>query len=139
MDLAEIARRQREAREFTHAVDGCSFTLRLATAHERRCAIMAMVQMPATADAEPRPLTAEEVEKLTRRLSEQAVVGWQGVTLRHLLPDVDPAAADEPVPWSAAAVALLLDAQPDWERALRAAYAARNAPRQQAEEADAKN
>ena len=138
MDLAEIARRQQAAREFTHAVGDCSFTLRLATAHERRCAIMALVPLPA-ADEEPRPLAAEELEKLTRTLIERAVVGWQGVTLGHLLPEVDAAAAADPVPWSAAAVPLLLDAQPQWERDLREAYAARNAPRQGAEEADAKN
>ena len=144
MDLAEIARRQQAAREFTHAVDGAQFTLRTLTAHERRCVLMSLVALPAAGEAQPpRELGGEELEKLTRRITERSIVGWQGVTLAHLLPDLQADAAEasgaEPVPWSAAAVPLLLDQQPEWEKSLRAALAERSTPREEAIEADAKN
>lgn len=140
MDLAEIARRQQAAREFTHAVDGAQFTLRALTAHERRCVLMSLVALPAAGEEQPpRELGGEELEKLTRRITERSIVGWQGVTLAHLLPETANDAGAEPVPWSAAAVPLLLDQQPKWEKSLRAALAARSTPRDEAIEADAKN
>jgi hypothetical protein len=141
MDLEDIARRQRAAREFTHPVGGAQFTLRILTAHERRCELMRLVELPPpSADGAPAPreLTGAQLELLTRRVTERSIVGWDGVTVAHLLP-ADPAAPADAVPWSEQAVPLLLDAQPDWERALRAAIAQRSVPRADAEEADAKN
>lgn len=138
MDLAEIARRQRAAREFTHDVGGASgarFTLRTLTAHERRCELMRLIELPSS-DGPARELTGEQIERLTRRIVERSIVGWESVTIAHLLPDE---VATDVVPWSEQAVPLLLDAQPDWERELRSAIAEHGTARAAAEESDAKN
>jgi hypothetical protein len=139
MDLAEIARRQRAAREVLHEEGGCRFTLRLPTAHESRCALLAVVPaLPAAAGKARIEIGGEDLARLNRLLLERALVGWEGVHLRHLLPDLA-ADEDQPWPWSEAAVPLLLDAQPAWEKALRDRMGDAAERRGAALEADAKN
>lgn len=50
------------------------------------------------------------------RVARHCVVGWEGVTAADLCdPRVSPELADQPLDWSREAVAVLLDAQPDWQ------------------------
>ena len=74
---------------------------------------------------------------LQRGLIEQALIGWQGVRVGHILPGHVEATA--PLPWDAGAVPLLLDAQPEAEQALFDLLNHRLAARNAAVEADAKN
>lgn len=140
MDLAEIARRQIAAREIKHTVGGRSFTLRLPTRHERKLVLARVCdegQWRGSAD-EGGIMPTEIAMRATRLLLERAIVGWDA-RLGDVLADLDATAADEPLPWSAQAVPLLLDARPEWEAELQRAFAeaenARNAPI----EADEKN
>ncbi|MEW6169681.1 MAG: hypothetical protein AB1651_18605 [Pseudomonadota bacterium] len=142
MDLAEIARRQLAAREIRHSVDGRSFTLRLPTRHERKL-VLARVCDEAQwraggVEGEAFVLPTELSMRVTRLLLERAIVGWD-VTLGDVLPEVDGEAGAEPLPWSATAVPLLLDAQPQWESELQRVFAAAENARSAAIEADEKN
>lgn len=125
--LADLRARALKAREFTHTVGECAFTVRTPTRQEVRQTAL---------DHGLHQMDAAEFRVLEYHLAARAVVGWTGVRVRDLLPaDGDPT----PVPWSADAVALLLDAQPDWCDALAQALLARLGARNQALEDDAKN
>lgn len=105
MDLAQLKAAAAAAREFTVALAGAdgglpkSMALRLITAHE--------AEQLALGGA-----SALSNVQLLRATLEHSVIGWQGV----LASDVVPGQPDEPLPFSAEALRLLLDERPDWER-----------------------
>lgn len=108
MDAAQLAQRARERAQFTHAVGAAQFTLRVPPRHQAEVAAAHFRGLP------------DDVAtvRASRMLLEQAIVGWSGVLERHFddeLPEVEQ-------PYSAAHVALLLDAQPAIEQALRAVF-----------------
>lgn len=133
MDLAEIARRYYAALEIEHRIGARTFRLRMPTRHERRKLIA--VAAPAVIDQGREPTAAEKLE-IAQELLSRALIGWEGVTVRDVL---GTEAADDPLPWSVEAVALLLAARDDWAAELQAALTdamqRRNAPI----EADEKN
>ena len=91
------------AREFTQTAGECSLTLRAPTRREvRECAHQRRL-LGNDADALVLPL-------LKHYLLERAIVGWQGVRVRDLVPGSADAA---PVPWSADAASLYLDSNPE--------------------------
>lgn len=142
MDLAEIARRQLAAREIKHTVGGRTFTLRLPTRHERKLVLARVcdeTQWRAdAAQGESFVLPTELSMRVTRLLLERAIVGWDA-TVGDALPELTDVAAAEPLPCTAAAVTLLLDAQPEWEAELQRAFVAAEAARNVPIEADQKN
>ena len=75
------------------------------------------------------------IQLLQHQLALRGIVGWTGVRER----DIVPGGGDAPIPWSADAVALYLDAQPDDADALGALLFERASLRNQAIEDDAKN
>ena len=107
--LAELKARALKAREFTHTIGECEFTLRTPTRTEVREVTRARGLMHFDTDALALPL-------LRYYLLLGALVGWSGVRVLHVLRE-EPAARD-PLPWSPDAVPLLLDAQPNWADAL---------------------
>jgi hypothetical protein len=128
MDLAELQQRARKAREFEHAIDDCGFTLRTPTRLELR-------QCMHERGLNPAEQSGVVLSLLQQYLLERYLIGWKGVRDRHVLPD----AGDAPLPWSADAVRLVLDAQPEWADALGARLLASVAERRAGLEADAKN
>lgn len=128
MDLAELRQRAQEARQFEVAVGDCSFTLRTPTRLELRELLLQRGLDPAAGSSMVLPL-------LQQYLLLRFVVGWTGVRESHVLPE----AGSAPLPWSAEAVALVLDAQPDWADTLGAALLASVAERGARIEAEAKN
>lgn len=137
MDWKEIERRAEAALRVEVPVDGGrSFTLRLPTRHDKHKA-MAAVAPDIFAAETARELTAEEKIDIARVLLERAVVGWQGVKLGDLLPDE--ASGEEPLPWSRAAVPLLLAMHEDWADALQAAFGEAMRRRSAPLEVDEKN
>ena len=60
----------------------------------------------------PRRLTSAVSLRFHRALLVLAVVGWSGVTVRHVLPTH---ATDEAFDFEPGAVEVLFDAQPEWE------------------------
>lgn len=128
MDKHDIRRKALAAREVTEEVaPGVHITLRLPTRQEVSvAAARAGVHSPGNETA--------GLVVMQRDLMQAAVVGWgQGVKLSHLLPGE----ADDPLPFDADLVPLLLDAQPNWDDALRARFVrernARNARLEDAE------
>lgn len=128
MDKHDIRRKALAAREVTEEVaPGVHITLRLPTRQEVSvAAARAGVHTPGNETA--------GLVIMQRDLMQAAVVGWgQGVKLSHLLPDQ----ADDPLPFDADLVPLLLDAQPGWDDKLRERFVrernARNARLEDAE------
>jgi hypothetical protein len=74
---------------------------------------------------------------LQRTLLLIAVVAWSGVLVSDVLPSH--AQAADALPWAEDAVAMLLDAQPDWEKELGAALMQRLADRKTKKDTAAKN
>lgn len=128
MDAADIRAAAQRAREFTHAIGERVFTLRAPTRTELRETIRAHGLMSAAGDVMALPL-------LNHYLLLRGLVGWVGVRLCDLGFSADTA----PLPWSADAVAVLLDAQPEWADQMGAALLTRSQQRTAAAEADAKN
>jgi hypothetical protein len=128
MDLADIKRRAQEAREFTVALDGIGYTLRLPTQYEVE--IEAVRARLHNGEHDPAQLTV-----LRRRLLERAVVAWPGVTCERLAPGAGSAQADA----TPEAVALLLDAEPQLAQRLDAAFVDRMVARNARQDEAAKN
>lgn len=126
--LAELRAKALAAREFTHTIGECVFTLRTPTRTEVREVARAHGLLREDADATTLPL-------LQHYLLLGGIVGWTGVRESHLLAGGSAA----PLPWSTDAVALLLDAQPAWDDAMGARLLASTQARSDAIEADAKN
>jgi hypothetical protein len=117
------------AREFTQTAGECVLTLRAPTRREvRECAHQRRL-LSNDADALVLPL-------LKHYLLERAIVGWQGVRVRDLVPGSADAA---PVPWSADAASLYLDANPEHADEMGTELLARVRVRGDQIEDDAKN
>jgi hypothetical protein len=126
MDLAELKARALAARQFEVAIGECNFTLRTPTRLELREALLRH-----GIDVH----SALALVLLQRYLLHAFVVGWSGVRVNDILADADSA----PLPWSADAVPLLLDAQPEWSDTLGTALMAAVYDRSERIEAEAKN
>jgi hypothetical protein len=126
--LADLKARALKAREFTHTIGECEFTLRTPTRTEVRELTHERGLLREEADAMVLPL-------LQHYLLLRGIVGWTGVRFHHVLAD----AGRDPLPWSADSVAMLLDAQPAWSDAMGAALLASTQTRAEGIEADAKN
>lgn len=74
---------------------------------------------------------------LQRGLVEQALIGWQGVRVAHIVPNH--AEASAPLPWEAGAVPLFLDAQPVAQAGLGDVLNQRLAARNELIQDEAKN
>jgi hypothetical protein len=128
--LADLKARALRAREFTHGIGECQFTLRTPTRTEVREVTRARGLLNFDTDALALPL-------LRQYLLLSALVGWTGVRVSDVL-RAEPAARD-PLPWSADAVSLLLDAQPDWADELGGVLLEQLHQRTASVDADAKN
>lgn len=127
MDLADLKRKADAAREYQVQVGALAFTCRLPTAHE--------VEMETARAWSAERDNLAVLLRVRRALVERAVVAWSGVTEAML----GPGAGDTPAEVSPAAVALLLDADPEVAEALLAQFVERSAARNERKEAAAKN
>lgn len=129
IELDYIARKARAAREFEHQVGPATIRMRVPTKLESSIAY--------AESAGGRKYADPGVSlRFHRALLLLAVCGWSGVTVQHMLPShPTPDAFD----FETGAIALLLDAQPEWETELLQALLQRLSDRQTAEEAAAKN
>lgn len=118
-----------KAREFTHTIGERTFTLRTPTRHDVRQTLHEHRLL----DEGGRILV---LQLLQYQLLRAGLIGWTGVRVHDVVPDSADAA---PLPWSADAVDLYLDAQPDDADALGAELFARAGTRNAGLEADAKN
>ena len=138
MSAAELAARLEAARRFTFEVaPGVEFTLRQPTEHESAC-----LYLEAGAPA------ASQWMRWQRLLLERAVVGWQGLTEADFAPPCAPESDAPPAPdappspavaFDAALVGPLLDARPEWFKALIGALLGRMAAARASREAAAGN
>lgn len=133
-DLADLARQALAARDISVTVGPPDaprhITLRVPTQYQTALAARRAGLHMAT----PEPAAALVLE---RQLQTGAVVGWHGVLVGDVLPQHPQAA--EPLPFDAAAVELLLDAQPQWGSVALQALMDKMAQRAQVQEAAAKN
>lgn len=130
MDARDLKARALKAREFSHTIGECEFTLRTPTRTEVREVTRARGLMHFDTDSLALPL-------LRQYLLLSALVGWTGVRVLHVLPD--DLEARDPLPWSGDAVSLLLDAQADWADELGNVLLARLHQRAGSVDEDAKN
>lgn len=129
MDLQALQARALAAREFSHTVADVDYRLRVPTQHE---ALLAAHRTGVVGNAQGAAYLV-----LMRAVLEAAIIGWQGLRVGHVVPGGDD--ADTPLPWSAEAVPLVLDARPADAQALADAMGAQMVQRAAALEADAKN
>lgn len=130
-DADDIKARALKAREFTHAIGECSFTLRAPSRHEVR---------QVAHEQGLRELDSAELALLQHHLLVRYLPAWTGVRLRHLLPPGAPTPdSGNPVPCNAESVGLLLDANPEWADELGSLLLGRVRLRNQAIEVDEKN
>jgi hypothetical protein len=127
-DINDLVRKANAAREFTVPVGSATYTLRLPTEHEKNMASLRARGPGAAADPAFPAL-------LIRKLLEQSIVAWSGVTCEMLAPGGGAEVA-ELVPGAAA---LLLDADPATAQALQDAFVARTMERQRHVEEQQKN
>lgn len=135
MDLQTLQQRALAARELSHTIchdhGDITYRLRVPTRHEVLLAAQRSGAMQVAGDRAALLVTQ-------RAVLEQAVIGWTGARVRHVLPD-DQAEPDAPLVWEPGAVPLLLDALPEHAQALADLINQRMAQRAAAVEADAKN
>ncbi len=129
MDLDYIRRRAEAARLFQRTVGGCSFELRRPTKLQTS---VAFAEARAASTGAP---GAAHV-RFQRLVLLQALVGWSGVLVRHVLAGH---AGDEPFAFEPGATEVLLDAQPEWESELLSELLAEVDSHRQVEEAAAGN
>lgn len=133
-DHASIQRQAAAARAYEQPIDdapGVVFELRLPTRLDVKIAAVRANAHAAAGD----PAAGLLIE---RHLLLAAITGWRGVCIGHLLPG----AADAAQPYEhapGAAVATLLDAQPDWADILGAGLIGRMAERRAEQDTAAKN
>lgn len=133
MDLQALQQRALAARELSHTIGEVTYRLRVPTRHEVLLAAQRSGAMQVAGDRAALLVTQ-------RAVLEQAVIGWTGARVRHVLPlEHADGEADAPLAWEAGAVPLLLDAQPDHAQQLADLINQRMAQRAAAVEADAKN
>ena len=122
VDPADIRRAAEVAREFEHVLAGVAFRFRAPTKYER-ARLVTVAQ-------------GDEVRAM-RNVVEASIIGWDGVTVAHAMPDHKRGA--ELLPFDRAALALVLDEQVGWLADLFAAVMARYVARQTKAEADRGN
>lgn len=134
MDALEIQERVLRAREFRHPVANgrVTATLRVPTPHEAEVAAVSFAG------------TRQGFVQAQRLVLEQALVGWSGVTTADLLPPgaregVSLEELQAAVPYHAALVPVLLDAEPKWAREWWAKLLERIEARNKARDTAAKN
>lgn len=125
MEIEALKAQLEAARRCTETVAGVEFALLLPTEHSTRVAMEAARTVNG-------PL---QQARAVRSLLDTAVVGWKGLTARHLLPE----AAPEPIEFSPASRELLLDSRQDIADALGVYVMARQHDRAQARQAAEKN
>lgn len=128
--LARLEAAAQKAREFDHTIGERTYTLRIPTRTEVRECVHEHGLFSATGGGGAMPVLL-----LRQYLLRQALVAWTGVRES----DVAAGASSAPLPWSARAALLLLDARPDDADALGALLMDRADRRDAAIEADAKN
>jgi len=99
MDFASFKSQLHAARSFEKEIAGACFKLLLPTEYACRVAIESNL------DGNGQVIGA----KSSRQILDGALIGWEGVKASHLLPD----AGEEPIAFSAAARAELLDCRLD--------------------------
>lgn len=95
MDSKELAERLRASRRGTVQAAGATFEVTLPTDHAYRVLI----------ESHRSPDRQLQEAKAYRAVLEEAITGWQGVTVGHVLPE----GGDEPLPFTPENRALLLD------------------------------
>jgi hypothetical protein len=129
-DLEYIARKALAARQFEQVAGPVTFSMQLPTKLESSIAYAQSLVASGRRDAVANL-------RFQRALVLQAVVGWRGVLVQHVLPrHPDPAEVFEFEPGAAE---VLLDAQPEWETELLQALLGRVAAREAAEDSAEKN
>lgn len=124
--MEDIRARAIAARTFTHSIGPCKFKLVTPTRHDLRRIASQHGLSSLEGDAMAMPM-------LYRYVLESALVGWGGVLNGHAVPGEE----QTPLPWSAEAVGVVLDNNPDWEDELGAVVVARaNVRGQQLEDAE---
>ena len=126
--LGELRALALKAREWQHTEGECLFVLRTPTRLEVREMTHQRGLLQQEADAMVVPL-------LQQYLLQRAIVAWTGVRHRDLVAD----AGDAPLPWSAEAVALYLDANPELADRMGALLLGKVQQRGESLDADAKN
>jgi hypothetical protein len=124
-DLTTLAAQIEASRRFTHSVGARTFALLQPTEHAIRT-------------AQEDTVGAQGVihhTRSARALLNAALVGWEGVTLA----DIDPSLGADALPFSTAAVPLLLDNNQDIADELGVAILRRNRERALARDNAAKN
>lgn len=124
--IARLQAAALKAREFTHEVGERTYTLRVPTRTER----FQVLHRHGLST-----VTGATLWLQMTYLLQEAIVGWTGVRER----DVVPGAGSDPLPWSAPAVALLLDALDDDRDQLGLELDKRIGAREGRLEEDAKN
>lgn len=127
MDFADIKRQAEAARQFPadpQAGGRVSATLRIPTRHE------VQLELRRAGGDAASPTLVE------RALIEQYLTAWAGVRIRDVLPEHP---NDDPLDHSREAVALLLDAQPDWAAAWSVQLFQRMRQQREQQEAAEKN
>jgi len=125
MELGTLQAQIRAARQISASADGATFSLELPSDHAWTIAI------EANRDAEGRLLHSQA----THAVLLAAIVGWDGLTAQHLLPE----APNDPLPFSAAARRELLDARQDIANELMAEIGAKLIERHEKRDAARKN
>ena len=129
MELDDIKRHALAARQFQVVHGEGTFTLTIPTK------LQASIAHAASVDRYEGTPRAQPIQ-FRRELLVVALTTWSGVTLHDVLPDAE---VDEPLEYSAGAVDLLLDANPDLSDVLLNALLLRMHQRSQALDTAAKN
>ncbi len=122
IDLADLRMRAQRVREFTHQEGDVTFQLR----HPNRFESERLWSRH-----------RDDVVGGMRELVAVSLLGWDGVLVRDALPESKH--GDDPLPFSAEAVELVLDERTDWIQAIGQAIALRMSARRESVEADRKN
>lgn len=125
MDFQSLKAQIEQGRRFEVPADGATFILRLPSDHAWRVAVEAHT------DEKGRV----QVGKAMAAILGEVLIGWRGVTARHILPD----APEEPVDFSAAARTELIEWRTDIAEELGAAVVARRTERRARMDAARKN
>lgn len=125
MDFNLFKTQLESARQVEVVIDERKFRIRLPADHVWR------VALESNRDTEGRVIEAQAF----RVILNTALIGWEGVTTRDLMPD----AACEPLPFSPEARALLLDNRQDIADVLTVHIGAKLRERREAREAAQKN
>lgn len=125
MEFSTLQAQIRASRQVSKEFDGATFTIELPSDYAQRV----------TLEANRNDAGQMQFTQATRAVLLRAVVGWAGVTERHLLPE----APTESLPFSTAALAELIEERVDIADALMTEVGAKLAERRARREAARKN